>query len=159
MNGTDGHNDICMDSGLCMSTSGWFSTVGTPTESLRSVGSMSISAEGIWLTMLIIVPLGERLHRCAASNILLTRLALMFHRPNWKGQGLSPTMQLQYGLTQRCKAHMLTRHLVQTGYSFNILQCNANNGSFCCRSGSSEAGRPLLSLRFMAIDSRKGQLL
>src|ERR1700744_2506572 len=26
LNGTSGQNDICMDSGLCMSTSGWFST-------------------------------------------------------------------------------------------------------------------------------------
>jgi hypothetical protein len=26
LNGTDGQNDICMDSGLCMSTSGWFPT-------------------------------------------------------------------------------------------------------------------------------------
>ena len=26
LNGTSGQNDICMDSGLCMSTSGWYST-------------------------------------------------------------------------------------------------------------------------------------
>ncbi|KAI1625160.1 hypothetical protein EDD37DRAFT_379434 [Exophiala viscosa] len=76
LNGTSGQNDMCMDSGLCMSTSGWYSTF------LYSNG-------------------------CTDP-------------------------------TGKAKACPQACSFMPTGYSYNVLQCNANNGSFCCRAGGDE---------------------
>ncbi|OCT46353.1 hypothetical protein CLCR_01223 [Cladophialophora carrionii] len=97
LDGTDGENDICMDSGLCMSTSGWFSTY------------------------------------------------------LWANGCTDPTGKAK-ACPQQC-------NFMPSGYSFNVLQCDANNGSFCCRSGSDEDNCCTTESRVFQAATTIGQIL
>jgi len=97
LNGTDGQNDICLDSGLCMSTSGWFSTY-------------------LW------------------------------------ANGCTDPTGKDKSCSQQCS-------FMGSGYSWNVLQCDANNGTFCCRAASDENNCCTTEAHIFTADNTIGQLL
>ncbi|KIW62978.1 hypothetical protein PV04_09862 [Phialophora macrospora] len=61
--------------------------------------------------------------------------------------------------TGKAKACPQQCNFMPSGYSFNILQCDANNGSFCCRSGGDEDNCCTTESRIFQADTTIGQIL